>query len=140
PEQSRIPGVKLYHEQYGREICPNGNTLEDSLDQYDSMIKEKTLADPSRQDPRWLQILPSSELAPWKRFWPVVPTHHHGGIDYGAIRADRCARPRTAPPPVPWSPAPGADSAGRSPPCSSNGGTPSSSPTSTRRPHALPRR
>lgn len=89
PEQSKIPGVKLYHQQYGREICPNGNTLEDSLDQYDSMIKEKTLADPSRSDPRWLQILPSSELAPWKRFWPVVPTHHHGGISYGQIRAGR---------------------------------------------------
>lgn len=89
PEQSKIPGVRLYHRQYGREICPNGNTLEDSLDQYDSMIKEKTLADPSVTDPRWLQILPSSELAPWKRFWPIVPTYHHGGIDYGTIRAGR---------------------------------------------------
>ena len=89
PEQSRIPGVKLYHKQYGREICPNGNTLEDSIDQYDSMIKEKELADPSPKDPRWLQILPSSELAPWKRFWPVVPTHYHGGIDYGRIEAGR---------------------------------------------------
>lgn len=89
PEQSRIPGVKIYHKQYGREICPNGNTLEDSLDQYDSMVKEKVLADPSRRDPRWLQILPSSELAPWKRFWPVVPTFAHGGIDYGTIRAGR---------------------------------------------------
>jgi len=88
PEQSRIPGVKLYHEQYGREICPNGNTLEDSIDQYDSMIKEKTLADRSTRDPRWLQILPSSELAPWKRFWPVVPTFNHGGIEYGTITGD----------------------------------------------------
>ena len=89
PELSRIPGVRIYHQQYGREICPNGNTLEDSLDQYDSMIKEKTMADPSKDDPRWLQILPSSELAPWKRFWPVVPTYHHGGIDYGTITAGR---------------------------------------------------
>ena len=89
PEQSKIPGVKLYHQQYGREICPNGNTLEDSIDQYDSMIKEKELADPSPKDPRWLQILPSSELAPWKRFWPVVPTYYHGGIDYGRIEAGR---------------------------------------------------
>ncbi len=86
PELSKIPGVGLYHRQYGREICPNGNTLEDSLDQYDSMVKEKTLADRSKTDPRWLQILPSSELAPWKRFWPVVPTHYHGGIDYGTIK------------------------------------------------------
>lgn len=87
PELSRIPGVRKYHEQLGREICPNANTLEDSLDQYDSMIKEKIMADPSRRDPRWLQILPSTELAPWKRFWPIVPTHLHGGISYGTITA-----------------------------------------------------
>lgn len=87
PELSRIPGVRRYHEAYGREICPNANTLEDSLEQYDSMVKEKTLADPCADDPRWLQILPSSELAPWKRFWPVVPTYCHGGISYGEIRS-----------------------------------------------------
>ncbi|MBB1023612.1 MULTISPECIES: hypothetical protein [unclassified Dietzia] len=87
PELSRIPGVRRYHEQFGREICPNANTLEDSLDQYDSMIKEKTMADPCPGDPRWLQILPSTELVPWKRFWPVVPTYCHGGISYGRIRS-----------------------------------------------------
>lgn len=64
PELSRIPGVRRHAAFYGREVVPNANTLEDSLDQYDSMVKEKTLADPSRRDPRWLQILPSSELAP----------------------------------------------------------------------------
>jgi hypothetical protein len=87
PELSNIPGVRKYHKSFGREICPNANTLEDSLDQYDSMVKEKTLADPCKRDPRWLQILPSTELAPWKRFWPVVPTFSHGGIHYGQIKA-----------------------------------------------------
>lgn len=85
PELSRIPGVRHYHEAYGREIVPNANTLEDSLDQYDSMVKEKTLADTSRRDPRFLQILPSSELADWRRLWPVRPTFRHGGISYGSI-------------------------------------------------------
>ncbi len=89
PELSKIPGVRKYHEAFGREICPNANTLEDSLDQYDSMIKEKTLADPCKADPRWLQILPSTELVSWKRFWPVVPTYAHGGIDYGVIEGSR---------------------------------------------------
>ncbi len=87
PELSRIPGVRKYHQTLGREICPNANTLEDSLDQYDSMIKEKTMADPCQADPRWLQILPSTELVSWKRFWPVVPTYSHGGISYGEIHA-----------------------------------------------------
>ncbi|CAM5542181.1 MULTISPECIES: hypothetical protein [Streptomyces] len=89
PELSRIPGVRRYHRNFGREVCPNANTLEDSLDQYDSMVKEKTLADRCKADPRWLQILPSTELAPWKRFWPVVPTYVHGGIGYGEIKGGR---------------------------------------------------
>lgn len=85
PDRSRIPGVRRYHRNYGREVCPNANTLEDSLDQYDSMVKEKIMADPCRRDPRWLQILPSTELADWKRFWPVRPTFVHGGIEYGTL-------------------------------------------------------
>jgi len=86
PEQSKIPGVRRYHDLHRRDVCPNANTLEDSLDQYDSMVKEKTLADPCRDDPRWLQILPSTELANWRRFWPVRPTYSHGKINYGTVQ------------------------------------------------------
>jgi hypothetical protein len=89
PELSKIPGVRRYSESFNREICPNANTLEDSIDQYDSMVKEKTLADPSRRDPRWKQVLPSTELVGWKRQWPIIPTHMHGGMDYGVIVAGR---------------------------------------------------
>jgi hypothetical protein len=85
PQLSKIPGVRSYAEYFNREIVPNANTLEDSLDQYDSMVKEKTLASPAARDPRWLQILPSSELATLKRQWPVVPTRTQGGIDFGTI-------------------------------------------------------
>jgi hypothetical protein len=86
PELSKIPGVRDYAISQHREICPNANTLEDSIDQYDSMVKEKTLADASPRAPQWKQILPSSELVSWKRQWPVVPTHHHGPLRYGTIR------------------------------------------------------
>ncbi len=85
PELSRIPGVRRHASFYGHEVVPNANTLEDSLDQYDSMVKEKTLADPSRRDPRWLRILPSSELARFKRQWPVLPSFFHGGLNYGEL-------------------------------------------------------
>ena len=88
PALSKIPGVRQYARFFNREIIPNANTLEDSLDQYDSMVKEKTLASPSRSDPRWLNILPSSELAPWRRQWPVVPTFAHGGIAYGTLQGN----------------------------------------------------
>jgi hypothetical protein len=85
PHLSKIPGVRKYAEFWNREVILNANTLEDSVDQYDSMIKEKALADTNRRDPRWLNILPSSELASFRRQWPVIPTFVYGGIDYGVI-------------------------------------------------------
>ena len=86
PELSKIPGVKSQAEFYEREVVLNANTLEDSLDQYDSMIKEKEMASFSPKHPQWKQILPSSECAPWKRQWPLNPTVTHGGIDFGKIQ------------------------------------------------------
>jgi hypothetical protein len=92
PHQSKIPGVRKFAEFFGREVVLNSNTLEDSIDQYDSMLKEKALADPNRRDPRYLNVFPSSEMADWKRQWPVVPTFWYGGINYGTIeRPNRVA-------------------------------------------------
>jgi|APLak6261679142_1056127.scaffolds.fasta_scaffold00011_83 hypothetical protein len=62
PLQSRIPGVKAYAEQMGFEVVLNGNTREDSLDQYSSMIVEKLVAGPSKRDPAFPAFAPSSEL------------------------------------------------------------------------------
>ncbi len=85
PRISKIPGVRKTAEFFGREVILNSNTLEDSIDQYDSMIKEKALADPNPRDPRYLNVFPSSEMADWKRQWPIVPTFTYGGINYGRI-------------------------------------------------------
>ena len=85
PHLSKIPGVRRTAEFFGREVILNSNTLEDSIDQYDSMIKEKALADPNRNDPRYLNVFPSSEMASWKRQWPVVPTFVYGGINSGIV-------------------------------------------------------
>jgi hypothetical protein len=87
PHLSKIPGVRKWAEFFGREVIMNANTLEDSVDQYDSMIKEKALADVNRRDPRWLNVFPSSELAPLRRQWPIVPTFVYGGMNYGRIAA-----------------------------------------------------
>jgi hypothetical protein len=85
PHLSKIPGVKRTARYFGREVILNSNTLEDSIDQYDSMIKEKALADPNPRDPRYANVFPSSEMASWKRQWPVVPSFTYGGIDYGSL-------------------------------------------------------
>ena len=47
------------------------------------------MASYSPRAPRWLQIIPSSECAPWKRQWPVLPTHTHGGVRYGSVAAHK---------------------------------------------------
>jgi hypothetical protein len=85
PDRSKIPGVRRHAAFMGIEVVLNGNTREDSIDQYDSMVMEKTIADANRRDAHWLNILPSTELAPWKRNWPVVPTFYHGGLSYGDL-------------------------------------------------------
>jgi hypothetical protein len=85
PELSKIPGLKRFASYFKREVILNSNTLEDSIDQYDSMVLEKTLADTNRRDPRWLNIFPSSEAATWKRQWPAVPTFTHEELSYGEI-------------------------------------------------------
>jgi hypothetical protein len=85
PHLSKIPGVRKWAEFYRREVVMNANTLEDSVDQYDSMIKEKAVADVNRRDPRWQNVFPSSELTTHRRQWPIVPTFVYGGINCGRI-------------------------------------------------------
>jgi hypothetical protein len=96
PHLSKIPGVRRTAEFFGREVILNSNTLEDSIDQYDSMIKEKALADPNPRDPRFANVFPSSEMADWKRQWPVVPTFSYGGMEYGAIERPESGNGRAA--------------------------------------------
>jgi hypothetical protein len=85
PELSKIPGLRKTAEFFGREVILNSNTLEDSIDQYDSMVLEKALADPNTRDSRWLNVFPSSEMDDRKLNWPVRPTFTHGEIAAGAI-------------------------------------------------------
>jgi hypothetical protein len=85
PHLSKIPGVRKFAEFFNREVVLNSNTLEDSIDQYDSMIKEKALADANARDPRFRNVFPSSEMTSWRRQWPVVPTFTYGGIDSGEL-------------------------------------------------------
>jgi len=92
PHLSKIPGVRRWAEFYGREVVMNANTLEDAVEQYDAMVLEKALADVNRRDPRWHNTFPSSELAPLRRQWPVLPTFVYGGINYGRIEAPTRSR------------------------------------------------
>lgn len=84
PMHSEIPGVRRYAEQTGMEVVMNGNTLENSLDQYISMVVEKTIAGPSQRDARFCNFVPSSELTPYWGFPGLSPTFSFGELSYGA--------------------------------------------------------
>ncbi len=64
PKLSTIWGVAKYANAIGTEVIINGNTLENSVDQYISMVQELTIAGPSLRDPRYPNVFPSSELTP----------------------------------------------------------------------------
>lgn len=84
PLKSKIPGVKDYAKKYGVEVIMNANTLEDSNDQYISMVMEKTIAGPSKRDPEFCNFVPSSELTPNIFFPGLKPTFSFGALEYGA--------------------------------------------------------
>jgi hypothetical protein len=66
-------------------VILNGNTREGSLDQYTSMVLEKTLAGPSRTDPPFVNFLPSSELTGSVMAPGLSPTFSHGEIHSGKL-------------------------------------------------------
>ncbi len=85
PEHSEIPGVRNYARTTGMEVILNGNTLEGSLDQYISMVVEKTIAGPNRDDPRFSNFVPSSELTAYWGFPGLKPTFSFGELEYGSV-------------------------------------------------------
>ncbi|MFA5938520.1 MAG: hypothetical protein WC809_04115 [Sinimarinibacterium sp.] len=74
PERSAIPGVADYARATGVEVILNGNTLENSIDQYISMVQEKTIAGPSQRNPDYPNVFPSSELTANPLFPGAKPT------------------------------------------------------------------
>jgi hypothetical protein len=85
PQHSRIPGLRQFAREMGLEVVMNSNTLEDSLDQYTSMIKEKLLVDRNDQNPEFLNHFASSELAPSWLAPGVSPTFAHQALNCGTL-------------------------------------------------------
>jgi hypothetical protein len=82
PSRSAIPGLAACARR-GMDVVLNGNTLERGLDQYVSMVLEKTIAGPSARDPRFPAFLASSELTPAWYAPGLVPTLAYGDVAYG---------------------------------------------------------
>lgn len=87
PTHSKIPGVKQYASETGAEVILNGNTLERGLDQYISMVLEKTIAGPSQRNPDFFNVVPSSELTEYWGFPGLKPTFLFGELEFGTARS-----------------------------------------------------
>ncbi len=87
PEHSRIPGVARFASRNNLEVVMNMNTPEYASWQYNSMVKEKLIADPVPHRPEFPQVFPSSELTR-SRFAPRFrPTFEHGDLTVVATEA-----------------------------------------------------
>ncbi|KAA8884429.1 hypothetical protein F3087_33985 [Nocardia colli] len=82
PQHSRIPGLSRAAKSWGHEVILNANTLETTYEQYNSLVIEKTIADASQQDPRFLQFFPSSELTGALLSPGTSPTFTHRAIQH----------------------------------------------------------
>lgn len=92
PLHSRIPGVRRYARNTGMEVILNGNTQEGGLDQYISMVLEKTLAGPAIRNPNFFNVVPSSELTAYWGFPGLSPTFTFGQLQYGQPQQVQAAR------------------------------------------------
>ena len=85
PRYSHVPGVAEYAETTGAEVVLNGNTLEYGVDQYLSMIQEKTIAGALPEDPRLPNMAPSSESDGFWLFPQTAPTFRRRHWKYGEL-------------------------------------------------------
>lgn len=85
PQVSRIPGVARWAMEWGQEVVMNANTIEFAAWQYDSMVAEALIADPT-PDGLVRQCFPSSELTPHRLSPGTAPTYTHGRITHGVVR------------------------------------------------------
>ena len=84
PEHSKLPGLAKWSKEWQQEVVLNANTIETTADQYNSIVLEKTLADRSQADSRFLQFFPSSELTGAWTNPGTKPTFTHGHITHHA--------------------------------------------------------
>ena len=92
PSASRIRGVAAHARDSGAEVILNANTREHSLDQYTSMVLEKTLADPVADRPELPQHLASSELVGHLLAPGLAPSYVHGPLSHGELTLRAAAR------------------------------------------------
>jgi hypothetical protein len=85
PRHSRIPGVRRWAKRWGYEVVMNFNTPEYASLQYNSMVKERLVADAVPGHPHFRQTVPSSELVAHPLAPGIRPTYVHGDLKIGQV-------------------------------------------------------
>ncbi|MFN4329504.1 MAG: hypothetical protein ACK4FF_11570 [Limnobacter sp.] len=85
PSQSNMPGLAKYARQTQAEVIINGNTQEYVVDQYISMVQEKTIAGRWPKDERFPNMMPSSESDGFFLFPGTTPTVRMGELEFGSL-------------------------------------------------------
>ncbi len=85
PLASKIPGLAATCRRQDLDVILNSNTPESTVDQYTSMILERTIVDPARRAPGFVQMFPSSEVVPSALAPGLSPTLVHGAIASGTV-------------------------------------------------------
>lgn len=96
PGISTIRGIARHARDTGVEVILNANTREGSLDQYTSMVLEKTIADAVPDRPELPQHFSSSELVGHPLAPGLSPTYTHGALTYGTVIAAPAASARAS--------------------------------------------
>ena len=86
PLLSKVPGVAEFARVTQAEVVLNGNTLEYAIDQYISMVQEKSIAGPNPRDERLPNMAPSSESAGFWLFPRTAPTFTVGDLHFGQLQ------------------------------------------------------
>ncbi|MCW2974033.1 MAG: hypothetical protein JWN72_2306 [Thermoleophilia bacterium] len=86
PEHSKLPGVAKWAKQWNYEVVMNFNTPEYASLQYNSMVKEKLIADPVPGREQFPQVFPTSEFTKYWMAPGIKPTYEHGELTLGTVR------------------------------------------------------
>ena len=83
PAASRIPGLREAAERDDWECIINGNAIESLVEQYTSMVKEKSVADRNRKNPEFFNTYQSSQMIASSVAPGIEPAYAQDELDFG---------------------------------------------------------
>jgi hypothetical protein len=89
PAASRIAGLRSFASHQMLDVVLNANTPEMGVEQYTSMILERSLVDRVAEAPAFVQMFPSSEVTPSVLTLGLKPTWSFGERTSGTVQSQR---------------------------------------------------